>query len=345
MEQIQTNVSKFVKYYLDYLQKEGFKLFQKYPTIEIFRKRNDLVGLALIEENVKELNCYFVKEPRRGEDYLFISVEELIQEGLLQNLGENYAREKLEQKRADKAYSINLQRVENLLKDGHYAVALVFLVSAFENFTKDLFFLYNDLWFPLDDDFNDEIYIKVGVIINYEISEAEQQLFYSEFRVIDNIRYGIEKILLDKAEKWKLVKYWEKILQICNELRVYDEYILKKQGINGKEIGNFEILKGILKKKANEMKFFNFQRIYKEGGIRWLFTNFFNIDLTGFKKTFKLLSGYIKKRHQIIHGTLNDEQINELMVQDFKSRILKFISYLRDELHYRYRENFSWGIQ
>lgn len=345
-DQIPLNsIKKIIKYYLEYLQKEGITLFQGKPTIEVFPKRKNLVGLVLIDEKNTELNCIFVNNPRQGDDYLFVSVEEIKQEDMLKELGESYALGKLNQLRVDNAYSINLQRVESLLKDGHYAVALVFLVSAFENITRDLFFLHNESWFVLDDEFDDEIYEKLGIIIDPKISESFILGYYSRFKEINGIKIGIDRTKLDLAEKWKNVRYWEKIHNICKSLGVYNEYIHKKQGNNGMEIGRFEILKEILQKQAKAMKILNFQKVSGKWGIKKLFKTFFNIDLNGFNETLNFLDEYIKKRHKIIHGTLQDNQIDEYMVRDFKSRILKIISYLRDELDRKYMENVRWGIQ
>ncbi|MBA7535504.1 hypothetical protein ES705_27761 [subsurface metagenome] len=339
------NVKKFINYYLEHLQKEGFTLFQGKPTVEVFPKRKNLVGLSLINEKNTDIKCYFINNPHQGDDYLFVSVEELKHETMLQELGESYALGKLNQLRVDNAYSINLQRVENLLKDGHYAVALVFLVSAFENITRDLFFLHNESWFVLDDEFDDEIYEKLGIIIDPKMSKSFILGYYSRFKEINGIKIGIDRTKLDLAEKWKNVRYWEKIHNICKSLGVYNEYIHKKQGNNGMEIGRFEILKEILKKQANVMKILNFQKVSGKWGIKKLFQTFFNIDLNGFKKTLTFLDVNIKKRHEIIHGTLQDNQIDEYMVRDFKSRIFKIISYLRDELDRKYIENVRWGIQ
>ena len=345
-DQIPLNsVKKIIKYYLEYLQKEGITLFQGKPTIEVFPKRKNLVGLALIDDKNTELNCIFVNNPRQGDDYIFVSVEEIKQENMLKELGENYAFRKIDEKRVDNAYAINLQRVENLLSDRHYAVALVFLVSAFENIIRDLFFLHNESWFVPDDEFDDEIYEKLGVIIDPKISESFIPSYYSRVKEVNGKNIGIDRTKLDIAKKWNNVRYWEKIHKISKKLGVYNEYILKKQGNNGKEIGRFEILKEILEKRAKEMKILNFQKVSGKWGIKKLFQTFFNIDLNGFKKTLTFLDVNIKKRHKIIHGTLQDDQIDEYMVLDFKSRILKVVSYLRDELDRKYIENVRWGIQ
>ena len=342
---LMNNVKKFIKYYLEYLQKEGFKLFQENPTVEVFPKRNNIVGLSLIDEKNTELKCIFVDNPRRGDNYLFVSVEEIKQETTLQELGKIYALRKLEQTRAVNAYTINLQRVENLLEDGHYAVALVFLVSAFENITKDLFFLYNELWFPRDvNEYGDDIYEKIGIVIDSNMNGDFIDLFYSNIKEVNGRKIGFDHTNLDMAKKWENLRYWEKIHKICKNLGVYNEYFLKKQGNNGKEIGRFEILKEILAKTAKEMKILNFQKISGKWGIKKLFKTFFNINLEGFNETFTFIEKCIQGRHNIIHGTLKDEEINEYMVIDFKSRILKVISYIRDEISIKLREDFLFGF-
>lgn len=334
------NVKTFIKHYLDYLKNEGFTQFQMKPTIEIFPKTEELIGIALICDNNPDFRIDFVNDPRQGDDYLFVSIEELREEDKLKELGEVYGIWKLALMRVDNAYNINIQRVIKLLDDGHYAVALVFLVSAFENITRDLFFLYNNIWFSYDeDDFSDDIYKKVGTTFGPKIDESIISGYFSRYKEINGKRIGIEKTKLEMAKKWKKTRYWEKIHKICKKLGVYDEYILKKQGNDGMEIGRFEILKEILEKLANEMRVLNFQRIYNKGGIKMLFSSFFNISFESFKETLKYLGKYIKMRHSIIHGTLKDEEIKENMVTDFRSRVLKIVSYLRSELDMKYRDN------
>ncbi len=334
------NVKVFIKHYLDYLKKEGFILFQMKPTVEIFPKTGELIGIALIRENNPNFRIDFVDDPHQGDDYLFVSIEELKEEDKLKELGEVYGIWKLAIIREDNAYNINIQRVKKLLDDGHFAVALVFLVSAFENSTRELFFLYNNIWFsPDEDEFNDDIYKKVGTTFGPKIDESIISGYFSRYKEINGKIIGIKKTKLDMAKKWKKTRYWENIHKICKKLGVYDEYILKKQGNDGMEIGRFEILKEILEKLAKEMRVLNFQRINGKGGIKMLFSSFFNISFESFKETLKNLDKYIKMRHSIIHGTLKDEEIEENMVNDFRSRILKSVSYLRSELDMKYRNN------
>lgn len=334
------NVKEFIKHYLDYLKNEGFTLFQMKPTVEIFPKTGKLIGIALIPDNNPDFRIDFVNDPHQGADYLFVSIEELKEESKLKELGEVYGIWKSAYMRLDNSYNTNIQRVKKLLDDGHYAVALVFLASAFENITRELFFLYNNIWFSYDeDDFSDDIYKKVGITFGPKIDESIISGYFSRYKEINGKRIGIEKTKLEIAKKWKKTRYWEKIHKICKKLGVYDEYILKKQGNDGLEIGRFEILKEILEKLAYEMRVLNFQRIYDKGGIKMLFSSFFNISFGSFKETLNNIDKYIKMRHSIIHGTLKDEDIKENMVTDFRSHILKIVSYLRSELDMKYRDN------
>jgi len=334
------NVKKFITYYLNYLQKEGLNPFQTKPTVEVFPKSIDLIGIALIADNNTDIRIKFVNTPQRGEDYLFVLIEELKEEYMLEELGEIYAIRKLAYMRADNAYNTNIQRVKRLINDGHFAVALVFLVSAFENITRELFFHYSDIWFSqVKDDFSDEIYKKVGVVFGPKIDESIITGLFAVYKVIDGQTIGIERTKLDIAKKWKKTRYWENIHNICNKFGIFNEYLLKKQGINGKEIGRFEILKEILEKLVEKTRVLNFQRIYGKGGIQMLFKSFFNIKFEDFNDTLKALDKYIEMRHGIIHGTEKDEEIDESLVFDFKSRVLKLISYLRDELNIKYRDN------
>jgi len=256
------NVKEFIKHYIDYLKNEGFALFQMKPTIEIFPKTKELIGIALIRDNNPDFRIDFVNDPRQGEDYLFVSIEELKEEDNLKELGEVYGIWKLALMSVDNAYNINNLRVKKLLEDRHYAVALVFQVSAFENITRELFFLYNNIWFLHDeDDFSDDIYKKVVITFGHKIDESIISGYFSRYKEINGKRIGIDNTKLEIAKKWKKTRYWEKIHKICKKLGVYDEYILKKQGNDGMEIGRFEILKEILEKRANKMRVLNFQRI------------------------------------------------------------------------------------
>ncbi len=66
----QKNVKVFIKHYLDYLKNEGFTLFQMKPSVEIFPKTGDLIGIALIDGNHSDIRIDFVNDPQQGDDFL-----------------------------------------------------------------------------------------------------------------------------------------------------------------------------------------------------------------------------------------------------------------------------------
>jgi len=330
------NIKKVIEIFLNELKTEDFTLFQNQPTAEVFFKGGDFVGVSLIDENNAEINCYLADNPRSGKYYLFFTIEELNDDNSLQFLGKTNCYKILDQFKADNAYSINLLRVDQLLKDGHYSIALIFLVSAFENILKDLFFLHHKLWFSLEfeevDDFSEDILKKVGTIIDPKIDDSYKQTMFSYIKEIDGKIIGIEREKLATANKWKDLRYWERIHKVCKDLGIINEYLQKKMGNQGEEIGGFEILKEILEKSARDIGILNFQRIYGTGGVKKSFETFFDIKLDPFKDELNLIAENIKRRHQIIHGILKDDKIDERMVKDFKAAIGKFITYLGEKI-------------
>ncbi len=330
------NVKKVIEIFLNELKTEGYTLFQNQLTAEVFFKGGDFVGVSLIDENNVDINCYLADNPRSGKFYIFLAIEQLNNDNSLPFLGKTNCYKILDQIKADNAYFINLQRVDKLLKDGHYSIALIFLVSAFENISKDLFFLHHELWFSLEfeevDNFNEEILKKVGTIIDPKIDDAYKKTNFSYIKEIDGKIIGIDREKLATAEKWKDLRYWERIHKVCKDLGIINEYIQKKMGNQGEEIGGFEILKEILEKSARDKGILNFQRIYGTGGVKKSFETFFNIKLDFFKDELNLIAENIKKRHQIIHGILKDDKIDERMVKDFKAVIGKFITYLGEKI-------------
>lgn len=344
------NIKKVIEIFLNESKRQGFHLFQNQPTVEVFFKGGDFTGVSLIDEDNVDIKCLLVDNPRPGKFYLFFPIEQLKYDNSLEFLGTTNCYKILEQIKADNAYSINLQRVDKLLKDGHYSIALIFLVSAFENISRDLFYLHHELWFSLEfeevEDFSEDILKKVGIIIDPKIDDKYKQDMFSYIKEIDGKIIGIKKEKFSTAKKWKDVRYWEGVHNVCRKLGIYHEYIQKKMGNQGKEIERFELLKETLEKSARGSSVLNFQRIYKTGGVKKSFETFFNIKLNHFKNELDLIKENIEKRHQIIHGTLKDDKIDEKMVEDFKAAIGKFISYLGEKIRSLYVQRagvmFGW---
>ena len=334
------NIKKVIEIFLNELKSQGFSLFQNQPSVEVFFKGGDFIGISLIDENNMDIKFSLVENPRPGKHYLYFPNEKLKDTKSLPFLGISSCYKILEQIKADNAYTINLQRVDKLLKDGHYSIALIFLVSAFENISRELFFLYHELWFSLEfekvEEFSEDILKKVGTIIDPKIDNKYRQMMFSHIKKIDGKIIGIEKQNLAIANKWKDIRYWEGVHKVCRKLGIYNEYVQKKMGNQGKEIGLFELLKEILEESARSMNILNFQRIYGNGGVKKSFETFFNIKLNHFQNELNLIDENIKKRHKIIHGTLKDDEIDVKMVEDLKAARGKFISYLGEKIRSLY---------
>ncbi len=334
------NVKKVIEIFLNELKTEGFTLFQNQPTVEVFFKGEKFVGVSLIDENNEEINCYLNNNPRSGKVYLYFPIEQLNDDHSLPFLGKTNTYRLLEQIKATNAYNINLERVDKLLEDGHYSVALIFLVSAFENVSKDLFFLHHELWFSREleevDKFSEDILKKIGTTIDPKIKDEFKNTYFSYYGTVDGKIIGIEKEKFAIAEKWRNLRKWELIHKVCRDLGIYNDYIQKKMGNQGKEIGRFELLKEILEKRSRDLDVLNFQKISGKRGVKKSFETFFNIRLDDFKNELELIKENIKIRHQIIHGTLKDENISEQMVRDFRAAIEKFITYLGEKIRSLY---------
>ncbi len=327
------NVKKLVKSYLSHLKDAGYSIFSGMPTIQVFPKKRNLIGIALKDDGNEELKYEFVDEPSRGDDYIFLTIEEIEIDFFLEELGEHLAFDKINFLQADIAYNTNLKRVGKLLESGLHAVALVFLVSAFENLTRDLFFDYYEIWFmDEDDEFDDEVYKRLGIRVDSATTISDSS-YIVRGKEIQGVKYGIRHTDIDKARQWQRILDWEEIHKICKKLGVYEEYFYRKQLNYGKEIGNFEILKDILVKNKKKL---NFQSVTHKRGMRKLYEFFFNIQFPDFEDTFAAIDRFMKLRNQIIHGDLKDEEITEGNILNFRNRIGKLVSYLRDHLGRKY---------
>ena len=177
-------------------------------------------------------------------DKQFEFLEQLNDDRTLPFLGKTNAYRILQEMKANNAYNINLERVDALLEDGHYSVALVFLVSAFENISKDLFFLHHELWFSEGleefDKFSDEILKKIGTKVDPKIKEDFKNKYFSYYDTVNREIFGIEKDKFPTAVKWKNFRKLERIHDKCKKLGIYNDYIKKKMANQGKEIGRFE---------------------------------------------------------------------------------------------------------
>ena len=338
-------VKKVLKIFLKELESQGHNLFQNQPTGEVFFKGPDLVGVSLLDENREEMTCYFSNNPKNGKYYIFLPMEQL-NKNMLPFLGVSSCYKIIQQFNSDTAFAINIDRVDKLLNDKYYSIALVFVVSVLENVLKDIFFLHNELWFSMESEevhkFSQDILRKVGTKLDPKMKDDYKEKMFTYLEEINGEIIGIERDKLQIANKWKDVEYWERVHDTCEKIGIYPEYIKIKMGNHGIEIGRFEILKEILKRK----NILNFQLVYGNRSIKKSFETFFNIELKAFSKELDFIKENINKRHRIIHGTLKDDEIDQDTAENFKAIIVKFVSYLGEKIRslYTHRQMLMFGV-
>lgn len=235
-------------------------------------------------------------------------------------------RDYLEETRESNAYSRNLQRADSLTKDGYYFAAQVMLVSAFEVASRNTFFRNNSHWFITLTSPHEELYKKFGV----ELSGGEQDKKYRQQVQVGSTLYGFDDSNKDKLDRWESVLLNDEIFGICRQLGVYQEYSQKLFGNSFQEIGQYEILKYVLLNSRTRP--IDFQMLDGTGGVKWSFKRFFNIDLEKLPAEMRILRECFQKRHQIIHGELDDSAVTENGVLELHAAVRKVISYLRDEI-------------
>ena len=104
--------------------------------------------VSLIDDNNQKVQCILNQDPRPGKKYIFLNKNNLLENHI--NIDEiigHQIRFIEDEIRGDTAYNENLERVNRLIREGNYAIAIVFIVSAFESAVSDLFFKYQFLWF------------------------------------------------------------------------------------------------------------------------------------------------------------------------------------------------------
>lgn len=328
-------IKKLVDLILKELKDRNLKFFQQKPTVNIYFRKKVLIGISLIDENKAEIEFEIVERPKKGEIHFFINEYHIEYE----LLDERFVKEKIDniinERQEINAYNLNIRRVNKLIKDGHYAVGIVFLISAFENAVRDIFFRNNELWFFTKEGISsEELDLKYGYVID------DSKINGESYKV--TIHRGDKKIGMnynehDKYSKWKNIIYWNYVFNICKTLRVLNEYQLSLMGNNMHEIGFFEILKEILQKSLGKYSILNFQAIDGKGGVKWCFRRFFSIDLDDLTSEIDLIKDALYKRHRIIHGFLDDSEIDKGYIVNLLYTVERVLDYLRGAIFELYQ--------
>lgn len=335
-------VKEVVEEILKSLDKKGISYFKTYPTAEIAH-RGEKIWVSLIDESNSEINCLLNQDLRRGKLYFSIA------KGTLLNpiynitiLVQSQIKKIEEELNQNTAFNTNLERVARLIEDKHYAVALVFIVSAFESVTSDIFYQYNHLWFRreiiLSQNYNDEELIKhYGV--RREDLESEHEIFFE--KEINGQKWVITRMALSTVNRWLNLRVWEYIFNVCGKLRIYDQYLKRLLGNKLKEIREFDILKSILKESQDANRGINFQSLKSVGKV---YNKFFKINFESIINEISILEGIFKMRHKIIHGNLRDDEVDKESVEKAIDALKKVVGFLYDQINTQEYSYSAYGI-
>lgn len=234
----------------------------------------------------------------------------------------------LEETKERNAYSSNLRRARELMFDNHHYAAVVILVSAFEVASRDMFFRNNQYWFITLGSPDEELYKRFGVRLEGDEKEWGSKKFRTHIHLGDRV-FGFDDANERLLRQWESVLLHDKILHICSQLGILDEYMRKLYGNSFHEIGDYEILKFVLMNSQNRP--LNFQMLEGRGGVKWCFKQFLDIDIVNLQKEVSILKDCFQLRHRIIHGEVEEKTITKKVVLDLEESVRKVISYIRNE--------------
>lgn len=336
-ENIIEKVKEVVEGIVKLLDKKGISYFQAKPTAEIaFRGKDEkkVIWISLIDEPNSEVNCLFNQELQRGKLYFSIAQGTFLNPNYsISILVQSQINKILEELNQNTAFNTNLERISRLIEDGHYAVALVFIVSAFESVTSDIFYRYNHLWFRteiiLSSNYADDELIKQYGVKREELGEEYTIFFEKE---IDGEKWVVPRMSINIINRWLNLRVWVYIFKVCRYLRIYDQYLLRLSGNKLREIREFDILKSVLKEPRESNRGINFQSLKS---VRKVYKKFFRIDFEDIKNEVKILEEVFKIRHQIIHGNVRDDEVKIEFVEKAVDTLKKVIGFLFDKINAR----------
>jgi hypothetical protein len=325
----QTNkITKIVEQILVNLTESNHIVFAKKPTVYIYPVRNRFL-ISLVDENKNDIELVELKitdKPKKGALNFFVS--SYFDEDWLFPFARDKVASYLEEARENKAYSINLKRSRSLNESGHYLASLVFLISAFETAMKDIFFRSNDLWFVWPAFFPEAIYDKYGERLPINHLQDGQ---YEHYTWTSEKSWGFSGEGNECVKKWHNIQNGSFVFQVCGQLGILEEYLLKLYSNKLEEIRSYDILKHTLESKGARSAI-NFQIIDGTGGIKWAFKKFMNLDFTPVDKDLTVIKEAAEKRHKIIHGFLDEKEISADYVKDVETAVIKVVEYVKNDV-------------
>lgn len=341
---LKDNAKLLVEKLLDKLNEEGNDFFSGIPKVNLTHKGEDIL-ICFLNEISTSVDIQLNQKPSNVKFCVFLNKDHLLNK---RYKAEEFARNQLEKIKKEvieeSAYNTNLTRVENLIKDTHYAVALVFIISAFESVLSDIFYRYNHLWFyriiidieynPLettDEEKHFKELMKLYKKFGNQIDPAAK-IDYLSIRKIDGELWGILKEHSTIFEKWINNIIWQYILKTAKQLKILEDYRLKLLGNKLRRLGHFELLKDTLKYTNHMFQGINFQSIKEKNGVTKCYKRFFGINLHGVDTELKIIEETLQKRHRIIHGSLKDAEIEQDEVKTAKDALITIVNYVRDKI-------------
>lgn len=314
----------------DELKTRDVYSFNNKPTVYLSIKNEDLY-IILSDEGHDEIRIEITSERKRGVIGFFIAkwvLEDFfsLDAGYISSFSEDKVEDYIQDTLEMNAYSKNLQRVENLVNDGHYYAALVILISAFEVASRDIFFRNNEMWFFTADGRSMDLYDQFG----HKLRPDEKGDEYRTKVHLGDAVYGFTDTNYSLLKNWESVGRGNYVLNVCRQLGIREEYLQNLYGNSYKEINFYEILKRVLLNSSRRP--INFQILDGTGGMKWSYKRFFSIDLEALGNDIRVIRENLTKRHQIIHGHLEDDQVTKNDVLELQSAIKRIIDYLRDQI-------------
>ncbi len=341
---LKDNAKPLVEKLLDKLNEEGNNFFSGIPKVNLTHKGEDIL-ICFLNEVSTSVDIQLNQKPSNVKFCAFLNKDHLLNK---RYNAEEFARNQLEKIKQEvieeSAYNTNLTRVENLIEDNHFAVALVFIISAFESVLLDIFYRYNHLWFYsiiIEIEYNDletnneekhfKELIKIHKKFGNQIDPATPRVYHS-VRKIDGVSWGILQEPSWIFEKWKNNIIWQYIFKTAKHLKILEDYRLKILGNKSRRLGHFELLKDTLISPNHMFQGINFQSIKEKNGVIKCYKRFFGIDLQGLSTELKIIGETLQKRHKIIHGSLRDDEIEKEEVRTAKDALITIVNYVKDKI-------------
>ncbi len=176
-------------------------------------------------------------------------------------------------------------------------------------------------------DIDDELFLEYGERYNYS-----EPMEYFAMKEINGEDWGILFINQGIAQNLMDLTVREHVYKTCYDLKVLENYIKKLRANKFHEIRHFDILKSILIDNKKTFRGINFQALSGSNSVKFAYKRFYDIELDDIKNECKKFEDILIKRHKIIHGSLKDNEVNELDVNGALDILRKIIEFIKSKI-------------